>query len=158
MFIYLCASMQTKKIVTSVFFLLIYLAGFSHDVVPHNHDGGNHKHLEEYHQHSEGSNGHEHDVDHNHFEESFLDLIICFFSEVEHSQVDDNIQFIVLTKRIFIGANYLQNVEANLHKDLLVSSNLKKAENFKFLGFFERLHGVPLASSCSHRGPPPAFV
>ena len=55
-----------------VFFLLIYLLGFSHDVVPHSHDESNREHLENHHHHFNEGHVHHNHVEHgNHFDENF---------------------------------------------------------------------------------------
>lgn len=81
------------KTVISVLFLSTYLLGFGHALTPHcqtscdNHVAVDNTHAHQHHEHSsEEANGHDHDhVSHgDHFDENWVDLLVCLLSDVEH--------------------------------------------------------------------------
>lgn len=61
----------------SVLLVLTYSLGFAHNLIPHCHELMSETHSSEHH----SANHSSHEVS----EEGFLDLIVCIFSELEHS-------------------------------------------------------------------------
>lgn len=85
--------MKVLKTVISVLFLSTYLLGFGHALTPHcqtscdNHVAIDNTHAHEHHEHSsDEANEHDHDhVSHgDHFDENWVDLLVCLLSDVEH--------------------------------------------------------------------------
>ncbi|MGV6862522.1 MAG: hypothetical protein ACWA41_12175 [Putridiphycobacter sp.] len=89
--------MKVKNIIISVFFLFVYSFSFAHALTPHingfyaEHQPEFHsEEITEYHhahEHTHTENGIVHD---NHFDKSFLDLIICLFSDFHHHHSNDS--------------------------------------------------------------------
>ena len=107
----LFAPVKTGKVIISFLLLLTYVIGFTHTLLPHHQEvntgeqliatlkGEHHHHR--HHEHNtnvEDIEDHQHISHENHFDTDFLDLVICFISEVEHPENDCNLDFYVFAK------------------------------------------------------------
>mgnify|MGYP000465825418 CR=1 FL=1 len=99
--------MKFKKLIISIVLLLSYFLGFAHNLIPHcdelseiiavsktqsSHQNFNHQH----HQTNDNQTNHEHISHQNHYDESVLDLAICFLNEIDTPQSDCNAEHCVL--------------------------------------------------------------
>lgn len=86
--------MLNGKFIISVFLLLTYFIGWTHELVPHFHHAHteNHAHGEiknsqdNHHHHNHNMEGNTEHVDH--VDESILDVFLCLISGMEHSTND----------------------------------------------------------------------
>ena len=97
---------------------MTYVIGFTHTLLPHHQEvaagesqviaveGEHHHHRHiEHHANADAVENHQHIVHENHCDEDFVDLVMCFISEVEHPENDCNLDFYDFTKPELISEN-----------------------------------------------------
>lgn len=85
-------SVKVLKTVISVLLLSVYVLGFGHSLTPHcqtncdNHFVAEKTHVHDHHEHgSDEVNGHDHVIHGDHFDNNWIDLLVCLLSDVEHN-------------------------------------------------------------------------
>ncbi|MBD3636585.1 MAG: hypothetical protein HUJ25_04530 [Crocinitomicaceae bacterium] len=84
--------MNALKSIISITLIFTYLLGFGHSLTPHceiNCDGveEKHEHDHEHHQHDHDDlaiDEHDHVSHGDHFDEGWMDYLVCLFSDIEH--------------------------------------------------------------------------
>lgn len=149
--------MKILKPIISVFLLLTYLVGFSHNILPHHHfdEAQPYTHLE-MHEHANVNEYDYDDVKHkSHLDDSFIDYVLCLLSEVKHPtsyKVDKHMvsfqkeanslkeKFIVS----FLSLVFSFNPDSSAQPTIIKPNN-----RVVFLG-----SPIPFIESFSFRGPP----
>lgn len=159
--------MRLLKTIISITLLLTYVLGFGHSLTPHceiNCNGLNEeKHLHEHHQHDGDDHlNSEHDhVEHgDHFDEGWVDYLVCLFSDVEHHGSNCHTHYVVSEENIQWNKSIEKNADQNNKSNIAVFVEYKLIGQ-KLTTTTNRVNGPPInfyrqthLSSFTLRGPP----
>jgi len=155
--------MRLNKVIISLFLLLTYSIGFAHNLVPHcsgeiehasltendsHHQHGHHEHLDE------DVAAHDHIAHENHYDEDYLDLVICMLDDVEHGDEDCEQEHCFILGSNNLSLKNLSNVQLiYLVVGLVQNSFTIEQPEYVSSEYCYNYLSPPLEKS-PHRGPP----
>jgi len=156
--------MKLIKPIIAVFLLLTYSFAFAVELIPHCHfdnhinytdvkNGETHQHSN--HRHVEIENKDSDDVFHeNHLDDSVLDFVICFLSEIEHHESDIFHQHLIVSQLNTDNYKSLSKTKiiAVLFAVFVEPSIVESHQEFN-TAFIDE-YQLSLIKSSPHRGPP----
>jgi len=151
---------MAKKAFISIVLLLTYSLGFTHNIVPHNHDETvkSHKHEHDDHQHHHHNSNHLHE-DHEHishgahYDEGWYDLLVCFIHEAHQTEdCKDHNYLVSKTNNIIINKLKAKKLVTILYSIVMDTEIFESISNCQFDS--EIYYLPPLIEDNPLRGPP----
>jgi hypothetical protein len=150
-----------KTPIISIFFLVIFLTGLYHQMVPHCHEflAGEHQaahHHQKHHRHSpENTLDHSHIAHDDHLDAGVFDLFLCILSDMEHPATDCMLFHFVATK-VTQQTKSSAGVDHTVDVAPIFTSLSTPVLSLQVVFFDQELnhHSAPPLGNLPSRGPP----